>query len=94
MQGELVADRTDQERGRLRSMSVTAADARAAAFRSLVEVELDRACRLATVILGDRYDAGRGPRCSRGGLASMVGPAGRAVHRGLKLDACGPASGR
>ena len=57
MQGELVADRTDQERGRLRSMSVTAADARAAAFRSLVEVELDRAYRLATVILGDRYDA-------------------------------------
>ena len=57
MQGELVADRTDQERGRLRSMSVTAADARAAAFRSLVEAELDRAYRLATVILGDRYDA-------------------------------------
>ena len=57
MQGELVADRTDQERGRLWSMSVTAADARAAAFRSLVESELDRAYRLATVILGDRYDA-------------------------------------
>jgi len=38
-------------------MSVTAADARAAAFRSLVESELDRAYRLATVILGDRYDA-------------------------------------
>ncbi len=57
MQGELVTDRIDQERGRLRPMSVTAADARAAAFRSLVEVELDRAYRLATVILGDRYDA-------------------------------------
>jgi len=38
-------------------MSVTAADARAAAFRGLVEAELDRAYRLATVILGDRYDA-------------------------------------
>ncbi len=57
MQGELVTDRIDQERGRLRPMSVTAADARAAAFRSLVEAELDRAYRLATVILGDRYDA-------------------------------------
>lgn len=57
MQGELVTDRIDQERGRLRPMSVTAADARAAAFRGLVEAELDRAYRLATVILGDRYDA-------------------------------------
>jgi len=46
MQGELVTDRTDQERGRLRSMSVTAADARAAAFRGLIEAELDRAYRL------------------------------------------------
>ena len=57
MQGELVTDRTDQERGRLRSMSVTAADARAAAFRGLIEAELDRAYRLATVMFGDRYEA-------------------------------------
>ena len=57
MQGELVTDRIDQERGRLRPVVVTAADARAAAFRGLIEAELDRAYRLATVILGDRYDA-------------------------------------
>ena len=57
MQGELVADRIDQEQGHLRPMSVAAADARAAAFRGLVGAELDRAYRLATVILGDRYDA-------------------------------------
>ncbi len=57
MQGELVTDRIDQERGRLRPVVVTAADARAAAFRGLIEAELDRAYRLATAILGDRYDA-------------------------------------
>lgn len=57
MQGELVTDLIDQERGRLRPVVVTAADARAAAFRGLIEAELDRAYRLATVILGDRYDA-------------------------------------
>ncbi len=57
MQGEWVSDRTDQERGRLRPMPVSAADARAAAFRGLVGAELDRAYRLAAVILGDRFDA-------------------------------------
>ncbi|MDQ3553701.1 MAG: sigma-70 family RNA polymerase sigma factor [Chloroflexota bacterium] len=57
MQGELVADRIDQEQGRLRPVPVAAADARAAAFRSLIGAELDRAYRLAAVILGDRYDA-------------------------------------
>ncbi len=57
MQGELVADRIDQEQGRLRPVPVAAEDARAAAFRGLVGAELDRAYRLAAVILGDRYDA-------------------------------------
>ncbi len=57
MQGELLADRIDQERGGPRPMPVAAADSRAAAFRGLVDAELDRAYRLAAVILGDWFEA-------------------------------------
>lgn len=57
MRTGLVVDRIDQERGRDRAMPVEAVDARTAAFRGLVGAELDRAYRLAAVILGDRYEA-------------------------------------
>ena len=56
MSVELVVDRAGQDELRHRPLPA-AADARAAAFRRLVGGELDRAYRLAAVILGDRFDA-------------------------------------
>lgn len=57
--GAVVADRLhDVGEGRPSARAVTGSgDARADAFRELVGSELDRAYRLAAVILGDRFDA-------------------------------------
>ncbi len=57
MLSALVADRIDEEVSSLRPLALATADARATAFRRLVGFELDRAYRLAAVILGDRFEA-------------------------------------
>ncbi|TAK01459.1 MAG: sigma-70 family RNA polymerase sigma factor [Chloroflexota bacterium] len=59
MIGSLVANRLeDSDATRLGGESAAAVtDPRAAAFRRLVGADLDRAYRLAAVILGDRFDA-------------------------------------
>jgi RNA polymerase sigma-70 factor (ECF subfamily) len=59
MIGSLVANRLDDsDATRLGSRAAAdLSDPRAAAFRRLVGAELDRAYRLAAVILGDRFDA-------------------------------------
>jgi RNA polymerase sigma-70 factor (ECF subfamily) len=57
MQGELVADGVGSDELRHGRLPLASADARAVAFRALIGAELDRAYRLAGVILGDRLDA-------------------------------------
>lgn len=52
----LLVERSEPEGAALRA-EPRAGDARAEAFRGLVDAELDRSYRLAAVILGDRFDA-------------------------------------
>jgi RNA polymerase sigma factor (sigma-70 family) len=52
----LLVERSEPEGAALRA-EPKAGDARAEAFRTLVDAELDRSYRLAAVILGDRFDA-------------------------------------